>query len=492
MTATLDPMTVAIGQSDANFLKSYLVNTRVYGVVVPAGSPPEFLATFEIQGDQGTLVIAVAVGPQGDPGADAFALILMDDDTIDSPLNLPKAMTQADLGKAWIIDDVDVNNNIVGASMYVWYGSRFRQIMLGSPGPQGPVPIITPSLVVLPPGQASKMVPGGNPWEPTMEFDLSLPAGPAGPAAALALCPDIDFSTHPPQPGDVLGHTGTYKQGLLPPPGGLVAKAVSGGGALAAGPRFYVVTAVNANGETTVSNEATITALANGTVTLVWNAVGSGNFGPTHYNIYGSNTSGGEVLIGTVSGSTLEWVDTGAGGGTTAVNPPTTNTATVQFPVWVPVSIAQLLPGPFSMPEGSFTAFSGISQAAAIGSFAIPPQPFPWTPIAWGHLGAFGVELSPNPLMIGAEVLLGHPTTGALIGRGFGNALGEVEIKPHYSTPAQPNVAITPTNQHALVPANHTNPQQGTVYVNLYNDGQIGLYQFSPTDAQVFLLLMPQ
>jgi hypothetical protein len=41
------------------------------------------------------------------------------------------------------------------------------------------------------------------------------------------------------------------------------------------------------------------------------------------------------------------------------------------------------------------------------------------------------------------------------------------------------------------VPANHSSPAEGTIYVNLYNDGNLGLYQFSPTDAQIMLLLMP-
>ena len=43
----------------------------------------------------------------------------------------------------------------------------------------------------------------------------------------------------------------------------------------------------------------------------------------------------------------------------------------------------------------------------------------------------------------------------------------------------------------AVVPANHTSPGQGTLYVNLFNDGQIGLYQFNPIDAQVFVLILP-
>ena len=149
------------------------------------------------------------------------------------------------------------------------------------------------------------------------------------------------------------------------------------------------------------------------------------------------------------------------------------------------------MPGPFSMPESAFSSFTGISQAAAVGSFVVPPQPFPWTAIVWGHMGAWGVELSADPLAVGCQVLLGDPKTGTLIGRGFGNSLGEVNVLPHYSTQTRPGDAITPTNGRAIVPANHTNPAQGTIYTNLYNDGAIGLYDFSPGDAQLFCLILP-
>jgi hypothetical protein len=50
---------------------------------------------------------------------------------------------------------------------------------------------------------------------------------------------------------------------------------------------------------------------------------------------------------------------------------------------------------------------------------------------------------------------------------------------------------MTPTNGVGVVPANHTNPAQGTIYVSLYNDGEVGLYSFSPTDAQVFVMVVP-
>ena len=92
-------MTSSVG--DAVYLSNYLVNTHVYGVVVPDGDPPEFWATYEIRGDQGPLFMAAVLGPDGEPGKDAFALKLQTDDK-DHPDDLPLTMTNtpADIGIA--------------------------------------------------------------------------------------------------------------------------------------------------------------------------------------------------------------------------------------------------------------------------------------------------------------------------------------------------------------------------------------------------------
>ncbi|MCV7174944.1 hypothetical protein [Mycolicibacterium sphagni] len=363
---------------DSNQLASYLVNTQVYGVTVRPDTPPEFWVTYEIQGDQGSLFMAAVIGEEGEAGADQFPLLLQKD-PYTTPAELPQTLQNnaADKGKFWVLDTVDSDGDIVGSQMWVWYGTAWRQLVLGTPGPPGKTPIITPSVELIDADAEPDVATDGSPEFPSMVIKVPAVPGEQGPAASLASCPDVDMVTNIPVAGDVLGFTGRYTTGDSP------------------------------------------------------------------------------------------------------------------TPIWVPVSISQLIPSPYSMPENAFTSFSGISQRAGIGSFAIPPQPFPWTPIVWGHIGAFGLELSANPLMIGCEVLLGDPRTGQLVGRGLGNTLGEVNIMPHYSTPGDPGVAITPDNGTAVVPANHSNPADGTIYVNLYNDGEIGLYQFSPHDAQLFVLVMP-
>lgn len=363
---------------DATYLSNYLVNTKVYGVVVPPGDPAEFWATYEIAGDNGTLFMAAVLGPDGTPGQDAFALRLQTD-TISEPDELPSTMTntEADIGKYWVLDDVNDEGDIIGSSMYVWYGTSWRRLMLGSPGPPGAMPQISPSVELITSGSSEVVtdpLTQGTQY-PAWNFRLNVPPGPTGPAASLRNCPDVDFTTNAPQPGDVLGYTGQ----------------------------------TNEDGD----------------------------------------------------------------------------------PLWVPVSISQLVPGPYSMPESAFTSFTGVSQRAPIGSFTIPPQAFDWVPIVWGHCGATGVEATLTPLTIGCEVRMGHPQTGALVARGFGNSFADVAIMPHFSSPADPGRAISPTNTTAKVSANHQNPADSTLYINLYNDGAIGLYSFSPADAQLFVLVMP-
>jgi hypothetical protein len=472
--------------ADESYLASYLVGTYLFGSVIPPESTSPFGATYEIYSDIGAMVMPAVVGGQGPPGPAAFALRLQTDMTIDTPSELPETLgnTVADIGKFWLMDDVAASGAIIGASAYVWYGSSWRRVMLGSPGPPGPCPIITPTVAVIPPDSSSDVITGGTPLEPTWHMDLAIPLGPVGPSAALYSCPDVDLTTNPPEPGDVLGYTGRTVSLGLAPPSGLTAVASSTGGSLAANTYEYVVTTISPAGESIPGAAVSITTSGtNGSGVLSWNPVPSA----TGYHIYRTTTPGTYTTrAGAVSsGSTTNFTDTGGAG--VSASPPSSGGALVTYPLWVPVSISQLIPSPYSMPENAFTSFSGISQRAAIGSFQIPPQPFPYTPICWGHVGAFGVELTPNPLTVGCEILLNDPTAGQLIARGFGNTLGEVNIMPHYSTPNSPSDALNPTNGMAVVPLNTA----AVIYVNLYNDGAIGLYQFNPTDAQVFVQVTP-
>lgn len=86
---------------------------------------------------------------------------------------------------------------------------------------------------------------------------------------------------------------------LIPPVQSNLATATTGG-TLAADDYFYVVTAKDALGETTVSNEKTVTTTgAASTVTVSWAAVS----GATSYNIYRGTASGVWTLLDNATGT---------------------------------------------------------------------------------------------------------------------------------------------------------------------------------------------
>lgn len=155
--------------------------------------------------------------------------------------------------------------------------------------------------------------------------------------------------------------------------------------------------------------------------------------------------------------------------------------------IWGPLSPSLYASQFLSVPQSAFSGYNGFNQRAVICNYVIPAMPFPYTPIIWGHLGSGGIHLSADPLMIGVQVWLGNHQTGTLIGRGMGNAGGEVNIMPHYSTPSKPAVNISATNQTAVVPAGQTQ----NIEIDLWNDGALGVYLFNPTNAQAFILIQP-
>jgi PKD repeat protein len=118
------------------------------------------------------------------------------------------------------------------------------------------------------------------------------------------------------------GIAGIAFEQLSPP---VLAGSATSGGALTAGTYKYYVTAINANGETTVSNEITITtATTNLTGALTWGAV----TGATGYKVYrtaAAGATGTELLIATL-GVVLLYNDVAVGSPAGAF--PTANTAT--------------------------------------------------------------------------------------------------------------------------------------------------------------------
>jgi uncharacterized phage protein gp47/JayE len=107
----------------------------------------------------------------------------------------------------------------------------------------------------------------------------------------------------------------------LSAPQGLSAIQSSTSGSLTATTYYYVVTALNDNGETTASDQASVAISSGGSATLTWSSV----VGATEYKIYRSTSSGSGFKLLTFTGTNY-YVDTGYPTGIDA--PPTANTAT--------------------------------------------------------------------------------------------------------------------------------------------------------------------
>src|SRR5882757_444073 len=108
----------------------------------------------------------------------------------------------------------------------------------------------------------------------------------------------------------------------LPEP--VLAGSPTAGGALTAGIYKYYLTAINAVGETNLSNEITVTTAAgNLTATLTWAAV----TGATGYKVYRTAAAGatGTELLVTTLGAVVTYADAAVGAPAGAL--PTTNTA---------------------------------------------------------------------------------------------------------------------------------------------------------------------
>jgi hypothetical protein len=120
------------------------------------------------------------------------------------------------------------------------------------------------------------------------------------------------------------GFLGIAFEVLAPPVQSALATNTSGG-TISAGTYKYIVTAINANGETSASNEQTITTTGSAsTVTVTWVAV----TGATGYKLYKTSAGGStgtELLYKTVG---LVTTDTDTSPGSPAGAFPTTNSAT--------------------------------------------------------------------------------------------------------------------------------------------------------------------
>src|SRR6185437_10508322 len=114
--------------------------------------------------------------------------------------------------------------------------------------------------------------------------------------------------------GNAIFHNISFS--VVAPPTGLAIQGVNAfAGSLAAGTKYYwVVTATNQYGETTASNEMSISPGSPSAVRLSWNTT----LGATGYNVYRGTSSGGETFCSSVTAplafllGPIQYVDSGA------------------------------------------------------------------------------------------------------------------------------------------------------------------------------------
>jgi len=115
--------------------------------------------------------------------------------------------------------------------------------------------------------------------------------------------------------------TGNGWAGVPAPVWGPAPVVAASGGTFTAGTYYYKATSLTSRGESTASQEVSVTVAANGTVTFNW----APQTFATGYNIYRGTTSGGENVKVASNVAGPSWTDTGTAG--TAATPPTTDTS---------------------------------------------------------------------------------------------------------------------------------------------------------------------
>ena len=168
---------------------------------------------------------------------------------------------------------------------------------------------------------------------------------------------NVDGNVNPATIGYLLGSVlPDYQSAVTAAPTGLTGTA-SAGGTFTAGSVYWKVTALFGTGETTGSNEFTLSVTANQKVTLTWTPVN----GATGYKVYRGTTAGSEnVLVGSV-GPVATFVDTGAAG--TAATIPASSTAPTNAHVFACKNNADGQPTSFT-----FSDFDGDATRAFAGS----------------------------------------------------------------------------------------------------------------------------
>ena len=202
MTAPADAVQAQLG--DRVYLGTRLANVHFYGDVSDIDTPGATTATMEMVGDDAVVSMDALVGPKGNDGEMAPIVVMQYGSSINDIQDLAEyaqanlGNTPEDIGKAWWI----------GNQVYMWDGTGFKVKAMGTAGPAGPIPNITPTIESIPwadqlAGRKSKIQVSGTAANPGWHFEIAAPQGPKGDNATIQDALDFD-DTLPPTIGQVI------------------------------------------------------------------------------------------------------------------------------------------------------------------------------------------------------------------------------------------------------------------------------------------------
>lgn len=199
------------------WLAQYVIDVHVKAQQTFPDTPNMYSADLHVVGDQGGMDLSALTGRRGRDGQVLFQTRLQRTPIITDPADLPVLKnTPYDIGKYWLIDELDANGHVIGQWAWMWYGTNYRKLMCGTVGDPGPVPAIEPHVTLIEPQEdptypdtTSHMSTSGTHQAPSWNFNLAVPAGPPGPVGRVADMPDVDLSP-PPAVNTLLACSGRY------------------------------------------------------------------------------------------------------------------------------------------------------------------------------------------------------------------------------------------------------------------------------------------
>ena len=477
------------------WLAQYLIDVQVKAQQTFPDTPNLYSADLRVVGDQGDMDLSALVGRRGRDGQVQFQLRLQKDPPVSDPANLPVLQdTPLDIGKFWLIDDLDANGHVVGQWAWVWWGTAYRKLMCGTVGDPGPVPGIEPHVTLVEPQDyptypdvSSHISTSGTYLAPSWNFQLAVPAGAAGAIRPVAAMPDVDLST-PPVVNELLCCTDRFTAD--------------------GEPIFAPISLRNHMPQPFSVPESAFTAFS-GITQQQW--IGSYEVADPGFDwtpIVWGHVGGPQTTAASTLNS-IQHILVSAYSGTFTLNVNGTDTSPIDFNATgaqIEAAIEAALGGPHAVVDAGVQYLSHLVEfVGSLAGTAVPTmtantsglQPAGLASVLidavqqGGTLGTTVVEaLTGEPLQIGCQALLGDATAGTMVAKGKGNLLGHVNVLPHYSTPDNLGQTITPTNGYAVVKAGASAAER-TLHFNLWNDGFFGAYDYHPANSQMFVLVSP-